>query len=96
MNKTEYQSNGQPVAVDFEDLKEKLGYKTYKPRIGNIGRALIKLCRNELYSSHSRTKEGNHRSIGWLKHQLDELYRKDKQKMNKKKDRKHHNGKNKN
>lgn len=81
----EYQSNGQPVAVDFEDLKEKLGYKTYKPRIGNVGRALIKL-----------SKEGNHRSIGWLKHQLDELYRKDKQKMNKKKDRKHHNGKNKN
>ena len=28
MEEIEYQSNGQPVAVDFEDLKEKLGYKT--------------------------------------------------------------------
>ena len=85
MKEIEYQSNGQPIAVDFEDLREKLGYKIYKPRIGSVGKALYKAI-----------KEGNHRSIGWLKHQLDELYRKDKQKMNKKKDRKHHNGKNKN
>ena len=85
MEKTEYQSNGQPIAVDFEDLREKLGYKIYKARIGSVGKALYKAI-----------KEGNHRSIGWLKNQLDELYRKDKQKMNKKKDRKHHNGKNKN
>lgn len=85
MKEIEYQSNGQPIAVDFEDLREKLGYKIYKPRIGSVGKALYKAI-----------KEGNHRSIGWLKNQLDELYRKDKQKMNKKKDRKHHNGKNKN
>ena len=85
MKNIEYQSNGQPIAVDFEDLREKLGYKIYKPRIGSVGKALYKAI-----------KEGNHRSIGWLKNQLDELYRKDKQKMNKKKDRKHHNGKNKN
>lgn len=76
----EYQSNGQPVAVDFEDLKEKLGYKTYKPRIGNVGRALIKL-----------SKEGNHRSIGWLKHQLDELSQKDRQ-VYKKKGKRYKNG----
>ena len=79
----EYQSNGQPVAVDFEDLKEKLGYKIYKPRIGNLGKALIKA-----------SKEGNHRSIGWLKHQLDELFKKDRQQLNKKK--KDRNGRNKN
>ena len=56
MREIEYQSNGQPIAVNFEDLKEKLGYKTYKPRIGILGQALIKLA-----------KEGNQRSIGWLK-----------------------------
>ena len=72
--KIEYQSNGQPVAVDFEDLKEKLGYKIYKPRIGNLGKALIKA-----------SKEGNHRSIGWLKKQLDILSKKDNYKMKKKK-----------
>lgn len=85
MKEIEYQSNGQPIAVDFEDLREKLGYKIYKPRIGSVGKALYKAI-----------KEGNHRSIGWLKNQLDELSKKDRQKMNKKKDRKHHNGKNKN
>lgn len=67
MNKLEYQSNGQPVAIDFAELREKLGYKTYKPRIGSVGRALIKAV-----------KEGNRRSIGWLKLQLDELFKKDR------------------
>ena len=52
----EYQTNGQPVHLDFDDLKEKLGYKVYKPRIGNLGRALIKA-----------SKEGNQRSVGWMK-----------------------------
>lgn len=80
--KIEYQSNGQPVAVNFEDLKEKLGYRTYKPRIGNLGRALIQA-----------SKKSNQRSIGWLKKQLDELFRKDRQLNNKKKG---NNGKNKN
>ena len=64
MREIEYQSNGQPIAVNFEDLKEKLGYKTYKPRIGILGQALIKLA-----------KEGNQRSIGWLKNQLDTYFR---------------------
>lgn len=54
--------------LTYEDLKEKLGYKTYKPRIGMLGRALIKA-----------SKEENHRSIGWLKKQLDELFRKQRQ-----------------
>ena len=63
----EYQSNGQPVAVDFEDLREKLGYKVYKPRIGSVGKALIKAA-----------QEGKSRSSGWLKHQLDELFKKDR------------------
>jgi hypothetical protein len=69
----EYQSNGRPVAIDFDDLKEKLGYKTYKPRIGTLGQALIQATKGE-----------HHRSIGWLKHQLDELFRKDRQKHKKK------------
>lgn len=69
----EYQSNGQPVALNFEDLKEKLGYKTYQPKLGSLGKALVKA-----------SKESNHRSIGWLKHQLDELFKKDRQNKNKK------------
>ena len=82
MGEIEYQSNGQPIAVNFEDLKEKLGYKTYKPRIGILGQALIKLA-----------KEGNQGSIGWLKEQLDELARKDRQ-IFKKKKKDRNNGKN--
>lgn len=58
----EYQSNGQPVAYNFEDLKEKLGYKTYSPRIGSMGRALIKASKNQ-------------RSIKWLKNHLDTYFR---------------------
>lgn len=76
----EYQSNGQPIAVDFEDLREKLGYKIYKPRIGSVGKALYKAI-----------KEGNHRSIGWLKNQLDELSKKDRQ-VYKKKGKRYKNG----
>lgn len=67
MGKTEYQSNGQPVAIDFEDLREKLGYKVYKPRIGRVGKALI-----------NAAQEGKSRSGGWLKHQLDKLFKKDR------------------
>ena len=68
MNKTKYQSNGQPVVIDFEDLREKLGYKVYKPRIGSVGQALIEAV----------AQEGKSRSSGWLKHQLDELFKKDR------------------
>lgn len=82
MEEIEYQSNGQPIAISFEDLKVKLGYPIHPPRIGSLGKALIKA-----------SKEGNRRSIGWLKHQLDELYKKDRQKFNKKKRK---NGRNKN
>lgn len=62
MKEIEYQSNGQPVFTTLEDLKEKLGYKSRKPKIGILGKALIKA-----------TKEGNRRSVGWMKKQLDEL-----------------------
>lgn len=76
MNKKEikYQSNGQPVAVNFEDLKEKLGYRTYKPRVGSLGKALVKAIKGK-----------DIRSIGWLKHQLDIFFKKNRQ--NFKKDR---------
>lgn len=79
MNKIEYQSNGQPIATDFTDLRAKLGYKVYEPKIGSMGRALIKA-----------SKEGNHRSIGWLKHQLDNFFKKERQnkKVNKVRDEK--------
>ena len=72
MNKTmEYQTNGQPVCIDFEDLKNKLGYRTFKPRIGSLGRAMLKAV-----------KEQHHGSIGWLKHQLDELFKKQRHNNN--------------
>lgn len=74
MEEIEYQSNGQPIAVDFEDLKIKLGYRIQKPRVGSLGQALIKA-----------SQEGNQRSIGWLKKQLDILSKKDNHKMKKKK-----------
>lgn len=64
MKEIEYQSNGQPVFITLEDLKEKLGYKSRKPKIGILGKALIKA-----------TKEGNRRSVGWMKKQLDELFK---------------------
>lgn len=67
MNEIEYQSNGQPYSIDIEDLREKLGYKVYKPRIGNVGKALVKAI-----------NVSKSRSIGWLKHQLDELFKKDR------------------
>lgn len=66
-NEIKYQSNGQPFAIDSEDLREKLGYKVYKPRTGSVGRALIKAA-----------NEGKSRSSGWLKHQLDILFKKDR------------------
>ena len=59
----EYQSNGQPVAYDFEDLKSKLGYKTYQPKISSWGRAIISASKN-------------HRSIKWLKNHLDTYFKK--------------------
>jgi len=65
MTEIKYQTNGSPEYLDFEDLKEKLGYRTYKPKMGSVGRALLKA-----------TKDGNHRSVGWLKHQLDEVFKK--------------------
>lgn len=58
-----YQSNGQPYHISFEDLKAKLGYKTYQPKIGNVGRALMNASKN-------------HRSIKWLKNHLDTYFKK--------------------
>mgnify|MGYP003292812814 CR=1 FL=1 len=68
------QSNKQPEFLTYEDLKEKLGYKTYTPKIGSLGKALIKAAKS------------NHRSIGWVNKQLDLLFNKkmniDKRKIN--------------
>ena len=47
-SKMKYQSNGQPVATSYEDLLEKLGYKTYKPRMGNLGRALLEASKKNI------------------------------------------------
>lgn len=62
--------------LDFDGLKEQLGYKVYKPRIGNVGRALIKA-----------SKEGNQRSVGWMKPMLDELFKKTKTSTQKRKEK---------
>ena len=62
----EYQSNGQPVAVDFDDLRRKLGYKVYEPKIGSMGRALIKASKN-------KSKVGR-----WIKNSLDIFFKKER------------------
>ena len=56
------------------DLFQKLGIKEYKPKIGNVGRAIMEASKN-------------HRSIGWLKNQLDTYFNKLRQ--NKGKDKTH-------
>lgn len=47
--------------ITSEDLLEKLGYRVYKPKLGSLGRELV--------------KTGN-RSVGWLKKQLDLMFKK--------------------
>lgn len=51
------------------DLFQKLGIKEYKPKIGNVGRAIIDASKS-------------HRSIGWLKSQLDTYFEKLRGKKN--------------
>lgn len=61
MNKYRYT---QPDFVSYEELFEKLGYKkTYQPKIGSFGRALMEASKN-------------HRSVSWLKNQLDTYFEK--------------------
>ena len=55
--------------LDFTDLIKKAGYKVYEPKLGNVGRALIKASKA-------------HRSIGWLRNQLEGCLK--KQQKNKK------------
>ena len=60
----------QPDFISYEELFEKLGYKKqYKPKIGNVGRAIIEASKS-------------HRSIGWLKSQLDTYFEKLRGKKN--------------
>lgn len=33
--------------IGYEDLLQKLGYKTYKPKLGTLGRALLKASKNQ-------------------------------------------------
>jgi hypothetical protein len=57
-----YNRYTQPEFISYEELFEKLGYKKqYQPRIGNVGRAIIEASKN-------------HRSIDWLKNQLDTYF----------------------
>lgn len=59
-----YKKYAQPDFLTYEELFEKLGYKkTYQPRIGNVGRAIMEASKS-------------HRSIGWLKNQLDTYFEK--------------------
>ena len=54
----------QPEFVSYEELFEKLGYKkSYQPKIGNLGRAIMEASKN-------------HRSVSWLKEQLDAYFEK--------------------
>lgn len=53
-----------------EELFEKLGYKTYQPKIGSLGRAIMEASKH-------------HRSISWLKKQLDVYFNKLRQQKGK-------------
>jgi len=33
--------------IDYADLLKKLGYKSYRPRIGTLGRALLEASKNQ-------------------------------------------------
>lgn len=33
--------------INYEDLKEKLGYRTYKPRLGVLGKALLEASKKQ-------------------------------------------------
>lgn len=77
-----YSKQKQPEFLSYEELFEKLGYKKqYKPRIGNVGRAIMEASKS-------------HRSISWLKTQLDTYFEKlrghKKNKGNENKGRKRH------
>lgn len=72
-------SRKQEVIRDYlshEDLLQQLGYNFYKPKTGSLGRAIIQASKN-------------HRSIGWLKSQLDTYF---KRQNKSKKGKKKHNG----
>jgi hypothetical protein len=59
--------------LSHEDLLQQLGYNFYKPKTGSLGRAIIQASKN-------------HRSIGWLKNQLDTYFKRhNKNKKGKKK-----------
>ena len=63
-----------------DELFQKLGIKEYKPVIGNVGRAIMEASKN-------------HRSIDWLKNQLDTYFdklREQRHKGNETKRRKRH------
>ena len=62
--------------LSHEDLLQQLGYNFYKPKTGSLGRAIIQASKN-------------HRSIGWLKNQLDTYF---KRQNKNKKGKKKHNG----
>ena len=48
--------------ITHQDLLQKLGHKEYKPKLGGLGRALIEAA--------------NQGSIGWMKKQLDLMFKK--------------------
>lgn len=59
--------------LDFEDLKNQLGYRTYQPKLGSVGQALI-----------THIKERKLRSIGGVNNPLELLYKTHKYKFKRK------------
>lgn len=49
--------------ITFEDLLQKFGYRTYKPRLGTLGKALLEASKNQ-------------RSDNFLKRYWDSYFRK--------------------
>lgn len=69
-----YNRYAQPDFISYEELFEKLGYKKqYQPQIGSVGRAIMEASKN-------------HRSVNWLKNQLDTYFERLRGKRDSKKD----------
>lgn len=60
MNKQRYTAIHNYIST--EDLLKKLGYRTRTPRIGSLGRKIMEASKN-------------HRSVSWLKYQLDTYFK---------------------
>ncbi len=66
--------------MTHEDLFLKAGYRHYNPKIGSLGKAIIEASKL-------------HRSVGWLKEQINTFFKKLRKHNGKKENHKYHSSK---